>query len=181
MGFGSVFSNTIDIPKIEVQVTEHQVYRKRCTACGHETTGSFPSSAKAPASYGNNIESLIGYLHTRQYIPFKRMQEFFNEVLHVPISEGGIHYLLNKLAKKAVPAYQMIKDKLKAGTGGFVGSDETGVKVAGDKHWAWTWQNEKTTFKNCAKPEKQHVRHRLFGAPATAHVNRKPVGHIIET
>jgi len=135
-----------DIPKIKVHVTEYQVFKKRCRVCGHETTSSFPSNAKSPVSYGNNIESLIDYLHTRQYIPFKRMQEFFNDVLHVPISEGGIHYLLNKLVQKAVPAYQMIKDKLKMETGGFVGSDETGVKVAGDKYWAWTWQNEGATF-----------------------------------
>src|SRR5665811_2244260 len=86
-----------DIPEIKVHVTEHQVFKKRCNACGNETTSSFPAQAKAPVSYGNNIESLIGYLHTRQYIPFKRMQEFFNHVLHVPISEGGIHYLLGKL------------------------------------------------------------------------------------
>lgn len=142
MGKRQVF----DIPKIKVHVTEHQAFRKRCTACGYETTGSFPFHAKAPVSYGNNIESLIGYLHTRQYVPFKRMQEFFNQVLQVPISEGGIHYLLNKLAKKAVPAYQMIKDKLKSETGGFVGSDETGVKVGGEKYWAWTWQNNEATF-----------------------------------
>jgi transposase len=135
-----------DIPPIKVHVTEHQVFKKRCNACGHETTGSFPAQAKAPVSYGNNIESLIGYLHTRQYIPFKRMQEFFNHVLHVPISEGGIHYLLGKLAKKAKPAYEMIKNKLALEMGGFIGSDETGMKVGGEKYWAWTWQNDEATF-----------------------------------
>lgn len=135
-----------DIPKIKVHVTEYQVFKKRCGVCGHETTSSYPSNVKSPVSYGNNIQSLVGYLHTRQYVPFKRMQEFFNDVLHVPISEGGIHYLLNKLVKKAVPAYQMIKEKLKLEAGGFIGSDETGVKVAGNKHWAWTWQNDEATF-----------------------------------
>lgn len=135
-----------DIPVIKVHVKEHQVFKIRCNSCGHETEGSFPSNVKSPVSYGTNIESLIGYLHTRQYIPFKRMQEFFNDVLHVPISEGGIHYLLNKLVKKAGPVYEMIKDRLKTESGSFIGSDETGVKVAGGKHWAWTWQNDEATF-----------------------------------
>jgi len=134
-----------DIPEIKVNVIEHQVFKKVCT-CGHETTSDFPSQANAPVSYGNNIESLIGYLHTRQYIPFKRMQEFFNDVFHVSISEGGIHYLLNKLVKKAQPAYEMIKRKLISNTIYAIGSDETGVKVGGDKHWAWTWQNDGATF-----------------------------------
>lgn len=135
----------IDIPEIKLHVTEHQIFKRVCS-CGHVTTSDFPTVANAPVSYGNNIESLIGYFHTRQYIPFRRMKEFFNDVFHVPISEGGIHYLLNKLVKKAEPAYEIIKQKLISNTGFAIGADETGVKVAGDKHWAWTWQNDEVTF-----------------------------------
>lgn len=135
----------IDIPEIKLHVTEHQIFKRVCT-CGHVTTSEFPEVANAPVSYGNNIESLIGYFHARQYIPFRRMKEFFNDVFHVPISEGGIHYLLNKFVKKAGPAYELIKQKLKSNTTFSVGSDETGVKVAGDKYWAWTWQTQDATF-----------------------------------
>lgn len=134
-----------DIPKIEIKVTEHQVYNKQCK-CGHVNQGEYPQQANAPASYGNNIESLIGYFHTRQYIPFKRMQEVFRDVFGVPISEGGIHYILDKLIAKAQPAYQAIKKRLQSNTKYSIGSDETGVKVKGAKHWAWTWQNEEATF-----------------------------------
>lgn len=135
----------MDIPEIKISVTEHQIFSRVCT-CGHETTSQYPLQANAPVSYGNNIESLIGYFHTRQYIPFRRMKEFFNDVFHVPISEGGIHYLLNKLAIKAQPAYEMIKQKLLSSSLGAVGADETGVKVAGNKYWAWVWQNQDATF-----------------------------------
>ena len=135
----------IDIPEIKLEVTEHQVFSRACP-CGYVTTGGFPAEANAPVSYGNNIESLIGYFHTRQYIPFKRMQEIFKDVFNTPISEGGIHYLLNKLVHKAGPAYELIKQKLLTKTGLAIGADETGVKVAGDKYWAWTWQNDEATF-----------------------------------
>lgn len=134
-----------DIPKIEIKITEHQIYTKQCK-CGHLNEGEYPQEANAPVSYGNNIESLIGYFHTRQYIPFKRMQEIFADVFNAPISEGGIHYILDKLVAKAQPAYDMIKQKLQSNTKYAIGSDETGVKVNGDKHWAWTWQNEEATF-----------------------------------
>ena len=134
-----------DIPKIEIKVTEHQVYSKQCK-CGQINQGEYPHEANAPVSYGNNIESLIGYFHTRQYIPFKRMQEIFKDVFGAPISEGGIHYILDKLVVKAQPAYQLIKQKLQSNIKYAIGSDETGVKVNGDKHWAWTWQNEESTF-----------------------------------
>jgi len=135
----------MDLPEIKLQVREHQMFKKICT-CGHQTTGQYPLEANAPVSYGNNMESLIGYFHTRQYIPFKRMQEIFKDVFGAPISEGGIHYILDKLVVKAQPAYQLIKQKLQSNIKYAIGSDETGVKVNGDKHWAWTWQNEEATF-----------------------------------
>ena len=135
----------IDLPEIKLQVREHQIFKRVCT-CGHKTTGQYPIGANAPVSYGNNLESLIGYLHARQYIPFKRMEELLKDVFNIPISEGGIHYLLNKLVTKAKPAYELIREKLKSGDGLAIGADETGIKVSGDKHWAWTWQNDEATF-----------------------------------
>ena len=135
----------IDIPEIKPKVTEHQVFKKTCK-CGHQNLADYPHRVKAPVSYGENIESLIGYFHTRQYVPFKRMQEIFNDVFHVPISEGGLHYLLKKLVKKALPAYELIKEKLLEDCTLAIGTDETGVKINGKKHWAWTWQNQKATY-----------------------------------
>jgi len=134
-----------DIPEIEIKVTEHQIFTKQCE-CGQINEGEYPQEANAPVSYGNNVESLIGYFHTRQYIPFMRIKEIFTDVFNTPISEGGIHYLLDKLVAKAQPAYEMIKQKLQSNTKYATGSDETGVKVDGNKHWAWTWQNEEATF-----------------------------------
>ena len=72
--------------------------------------------------------------------------EIFKDIFSVPISEGGIHYLLDKLVAKARPAYDLIKNRLQSNRKYAVGSDETGVKVDGDKHWAWTWQNQEATF-----------------------------------
>jgi len=135
----------IDIPEIKFETTEHQIYKRICS-CGHATKGEFPIEANAPVSYGNNIESLIGYFHTRQYIPFKRMQEVFKDIFHTPISEGGIHYLLNKLVKKSEPAYQLIKSKLQNKKNAAIGADETGMKINGDKNWAWVWQDDELTF-----------------------------------
>lgn len=78
-----------DIPEIKIKLTEHQVFAKVCT-CGHETTCDYPFGVNVPVSYGNNVESLVGYFHSRQYLPFMRMKELFNNVFHLPISEGGI-------------------------------------------------------------------------------------------
>jgi len=54
----------------------------------------------------------------------------FNLIYHVPISEGGIHYLLDTLVRKAQRSYVMIKEKLLSSTNLTFGSDEIGVKVS---------------------------------------------------
>jgi transposase len=133
----------IDIPPIKQIVTEHRVYRCKCT-CGKIVESDFPVGVDSPVRYGKNIETIIGYLSVRQYLPFKRLQEMMNDIFAVKISEGGFHWLLNRLASKGVDAYEMIRQRVLHSR--VIGTDETGVKINGKKHWFWTWQNNRATF-----------------------------------
>lgn len=133
----------IDIPVIKPVCIEHRVFRKRCS-CGHHTESGFPSNLLAKVQYGPNVETLTGYLHARQYLPYKRMKEFFTDVMCLPVSVGGINNILKRLSQKTLPHYQQIKERIIKSV--FVGADETGVKVNGEKDWIWTWQNDDLTF-----------------------------------
>jgi len=133
----------IDIPTIKQIVTEHRVYRCKCT-CGKIVESDFPVGVDTAVRYGKNIETLIGYLSVRQYLPFKRLQEMLKDIFSVQISEGGLHCLLNRLASKGIDAYEMIRRRVLHGK--VIGTDETGIKIDGKKHWFWTWQNKRATF-----------------------------------
>ena len=133
----------VDIPPIIPQYTEHRAYRVTCS-CGHQTEASFPAGINAPISYGHNVEAFIAYLHTRQYIPFERMSEYFSDVCNLPISQGAICDILERFAQKAAPAYRLIAGEVQRAH--VVGSDETGAKVNGKNGWFWTWQNKLATF-----------------------------------
>ena len=133
----------IDIPVIKQIVTEHRVYRCTCT-CGKMVEGEFPVGVDCPVRYGKNIAILTGYLNVRQYLPFKRLQEMLHDVFAIPISEGGLHCLLNRLASKGVDAYEMIRQRVMNSR--VIGTDETGMKVNGKRYWFWTWQNKHATF-----------------------------------
>jgi Transposase and inactivated derivatives len=133
----------INIPTIKQVVTEHRVYRCKCT-CGKVVESDFPVGVDSPVRYGKSIETLIGYLSIRQYLPFKRLQEMLNDIFAVQISEGGLHWLLNRLASKGVDAYEIIRQRVMHSQ--VIGTDETGVKINGKKHWFWTWQNNHATF-----------------------------------
>lgn len=133
----------IDIPPIKPVVTEHRIYSKQCR-CGHLNQGSYPSEVKAPVSYGGGVQSLIGYMSARQYIPYERLQEFLNTVMGLNISIGGINHLTGKLVKKAESYYEQIRTKVLSSK--VVGADETGVNINGKLNWAWVFQTPALTF-----------------------------------
>ena len=138
----------IDIPIIILKCIEHQVYKKQCS-CGHTTVSNFPKHVANPVQYGPNVESLVAYLHARQYLPYGRTKEFLNDVMGLPISTGGINNILQRIAQKALPVYNKIKEKITQST--CIGADETGVNINGKNHWAWTWQNDTLTYIVCAE------------------------------
>jgi transposase len=133
----------IDIPVIKPVCTEHRIYRKTCS-CGQNIDSSFPSHLTAKVQYGAGVEALVGYLHARQYLPYQRMKEFFTDVMGLAVSVGGINNILKRLTQKALPYYEQIKERLYQSV--FIGTDETGVKVNGQKDWMWTWQNDELTL-----------------------------------
>lgn len=137
----------IDIIPASLKYTEHRLYKKQCR-CGHTTQGSFPAHVTGAVQYGPNVEALAGYLHARQYMPYQRMKEFLNDVMQLPVSTGGINNILQRLAQKALPVYEQIKQRI--GHAAFAGTDETGLNINGKTNWMWVWQNDGLTFLACS-------------------------------
>lgn len=133
----------VDIPPVKAIYTEYWSFAKQCP-CGCRNRADFPKHVNAPIGYGPQIEGLIGYFHARQYLPFARMREMFNDVFNIDISEGGIHRLLNRFADKTTSVYDSIGQRVSQSL--VVGTDETGVKVNGNRHWMWTWQTPGLTY-----------------------------------
>ncbi len=132
-----------DIPPIKVTCTEHRIFSIRCN-CGHINCEVFPDTVKSMVQYGSNIEATIAYMHTRQFMPYERMREFFECVMNLEISTGGINHVLQRFVKKCKPIYDSLKDRVEAAMN--LGCDETGAKVNKEKGWFWTWQNKFFTY-----------------------------------
>ena len=134
----------IDIPPIKPEYTEHRIYSSVCQCCAHKTSSEYPQEVKGNVSYGPNIEALAVYLSVRQYMPYGRLQEYFDQVLGIQISQGTLVNMIARAANKSKGIYQRIKDEVKSAK--WIGSDETGCTVNGKTHWYWTWQNDDVTF-----------------------------------
>tara|TARA_R110002049_G_scaffold202967_2_gene373458 strand:+ start:576 stop:986 length:411 start_codon:yes stop_codon:yes gene_type:complete len=91
----------VDIPVPKAVFTEYRSYVKVCgCGCGCKSRAAFPTGVTSPISYGPRTESLASYLHTRQYLPYARMKEMLKDVFDLKISEGGIHYILERFSRK---------------------------------------------------------------------------------
>jgi transposase len=134
----------VDIPPIKPIYTEFQQYACECPHCSHKEKGTYPSNVNAPIQYGSSVSSLISYLSVYQYIPYQRLALLFEQVFHLPLSQGTIEVMLNRTAEKCEPFYEDIKVALSQSE--VVGADETGAKINGKKGWFWTWQNNENTY-----------------------------------
>jgi hypothetical protein len=101
----------IVLPEIKPIVIVHQVFR-RTFICGNKSVGDFPSGITPSISYGENVETLAAYLNMRQLHPFHRLAELFRDMFFLPISEGSLVKSINRIAEKAVPAYELIRERV---------------------------------------------------------------------
>jgi transposase len=133
------------LPPIVPQYIEHRAYGCQCGRCGVENVATLAPHLKGNIQYHPNISAIIGYLSVRQFIPYNRIVEMMQNIFNLPtFSEGTVDNMLKSLAKKSVPAYQVIQTRIQHSE--VVGGDETGVKINKAKGWLFTFQNEVLTF-----------------------------------
>ena len=133
----------VDIPPIKAETTEYRSYSIPC-CCGHLQVAPFPEGVDNHIQYGPNISAITVYHNVYQYIPFKRLQDFFAHICHLPLSIGTLENIVVRMADKARPTWDSFRKPLEQSKA--VGGDETGAKVNGKKQWIWVWQNALITF-----------------------------------
>jgi transposase len=149
----------VDLPPIKPVYTEHRRYGKTC-ACGCTSSGGFPEGVGNRIQYGPGVTATVAYLSVRQYLPFRRMKELFQDCFGLNISEGGIERQLNRFKAKSQPVYERIKEEIERAE--VVGTDETGAKVNGKNWWLWTWQDPLNTFIAASKSRGYETIARIF-------------------
>ena len=149
----------VDIPPVRPVVVEHQIFSKRCK-CGHITESDYPSEAHSPICYGPRIQGLTAYLHSRQYIPYERIREFYADVLGLSISSGCLVNIIDCFADKSKEIYEEIRRQVVAAP--IVGADETGVNINGKNRWAWVFQTPQATYIEAELSRSKKVIDKLF-------------------
>lgn len=82
-------------------VTKYVQLVGKCENCGKDIKGEFPDVVTAPVCYGPRIEALVAYLSTFQDIPFKRLTEMLDTLFGIPLSQGTVSNMLQRMRKKS--------------------------------------------------------------------------------
>ena len=126
----------VDIPAIPPLTTEYRQVIKVC-ACGECNYPPLP--IEGYVNIGPQMGSLITYFNVEHALPYQRLSQITHDLLGFAISEGTIANKLAHMQRQAKGIIQTIKQHVLEAP--WIGSDETGTRVAGKTYWEWVWQS----------------------------------------
>jgi transposase len=123
----------VEVPEPRLVVVEHQAQRKYCPTCQHLGTAAFPELIRAPIQSGPSIGAIAVYLTQQQLLPLARACEVMEDLLGIAMSEGTLCELIGRCAQTLAPIEEQVKEALVHAD--VIHQDETGLHVAGSRHW----------------------------------------------
>jgi transposase len=123
-----------EVPKVRMQVTEHQAEIKECPICHQKTTGEFPKAVTQPVQYGTGLKAQMVYFNQYQFVPLERTVEIIEALYGHTVSEAAIVEACTQTAQQVAPINQAVKEELKV-TEEPVGFDETGGRIVSKLWW----------------------------------------------
>jgi len=88
--------------------------------------------------------ALITYFNVEHSLPYERLTKITTDLLGFAVSEGTIANKLTHMQRQAKGVIQTIKQHVMDAP--WIGSDETGTRVAGKTFWQWVWQSPLASY-----------------------------------
>ena len=127
----------LELPIIQLIVQHIILYRGRCAQCGRTVKALIPPSQRA--GFGPYISALIAELCGVHGDCRRGVQDFLFSVLGLPISQGGLQKVLDRVSKALEPHYDAIEAEVHAASVNHV--DETSWRRKGKLRWLWVLAN----------------------------------------
>lgn len=116
-------------------VTEHRV-RRYLTPAGRLVLAPLAPEIRGAGLLGPNLTALVGWLKACAHVSYRRIEEFLEDVLALPISGGHLaDCCTGKLSEALKPIYEDLASALRQEA--VLGSDETGHDHGGQGYWTW--------------------------------------------
>jgi len=144
-----------DVPRVRVEVTEHQAEVKDCPQCGTSNRGEFPAGVTQPVQYGDEIKAQMVYFNHYQMLPLERTAEVFEILYGQIVSEGTIVEAGEEVGRQVLGVNEAIRQHLTENEV-VVHFDETGVRVERQLQWLHSASTERLTW-YAVHPKRGHL------------------------
>ena len=105
---------------------------------------SFPEGVAKAVQYGSGLRAHAVYMSQFQLIPYNRIQDYFGDQIHVPVSEGSI-FNFNKEAFSLLADFEN-RAKQELADFEIAHADETGINKNGKRIWLHCLSNPEWTL-----------------------------------
>jgi len=111
---------------------------------GNRFVAAFPKEVTKAVQYGTGLKAHSVYMSQFQLVPYNRVQDYFADQVHIPVSEGSI-FNFNQEAYQLLGDFESrAKDELAASA--LAHADETGINIGGKGHWLHCLSNNLWTL-----------------------------------
>ena len=154
--------DTIERPPIRPIVTRVEQYAGQCPHCGQTYVAPVPVGLELGTPFGASIEALATDLRYTPAIRYERLSALLAQVYSVPISEGALANLFQRVKTRLDDRVAEILTRLRRSR--LICSDETEARVNGRTQWEWVFQNTEVCVHVIRPSRGQGVIHDALGA-----------------
>jgi transposase len=125
----------VDLVKRLFEVTEHRarLYRHRQT--GEVLAAPLPEDVLRAGLVGPRLSALIAYQKGACHMPYRVIETFLADVMHLPLSTGQLAKIVRKASAALAPSYAQLQAALPDRK--MLNIDETGHPENGQRLWTW--------------------------------------------
>ena len=132
----------IELLEIQAKVSHVFLYRGSCRACGKIAKAHIPHELRT--GFGPRISAMIAELAAVHGNSRRAVQDFLFSVIGIPVSQGAIQNILDRVALAVAPHYEAIGELVRAAPVNHV--DETTWKRGKTLEWLWLMCNSAAAF-----------------------------------
>jgi len=117
------------------EVTEHRVRLYLHRPTGEVVAAPLPDEVRRAGLVGPRLSALIAYQKGACHMPYRVIETFLADVLHLPLSTGQLAKIVRKASEALEPGYAQLQAALPGQA--MLNVDETGHPENGQQLWTW--------------------------------------------